>query len=324
MKPIPVAYTQISAPTDEGLFVTLIKQADALEVAVRRAERKVKQRTTLRADILLALAVVGFIITFGLAVSPYLNLDIAVPQVIAYVSAFAVLVLGYLIYLAYGNSAAAHDLARRTRLALEDGTAALTRAFATLEAARSDEAALPEGQARIECAIAQAEQATARLQNLESEKRIDVDDVIKVHIRPRSSVLAGIIGGFAGASIGIYLATIEVPLAVTGPIGAAIGIAVALLMWRGPSQWRVERATDRTEQALALYYKELNSPESQVPEGLRGNTWGRYDRLLASYAALAERAVGGRYGIPAPRRVPEESAPTQPVRVSDAVTSTTP
>jgi hypothetical protein len=87
-------------------------------------------------------------------------------------------------------------------------------------------------------------------------------------------------------------------MAVAGPVGAAIGIAVAVLVWRGPAHWRVERATGRTEEALALYYQELTRPGTGMPEPLRDNHWERYDRLLASYAALAERAVGGTYGIP--------------------------
>jgi VWFA-related protein len=87
----------------------------------------------------------------------------------------------------------------------------------------------------------------------------------------------------------------------------------------------VERATGRTEEALALYYQELTRPGTGMPEPLRDNHWERYDRLLASYAALAERAVGGTYGIPGAttteQRTSEDEKPPEasPNQESDVV-----
>ena len=300
MSPTTLAYSYVSPPHDEDRFVALIKQTDALEISVRRAERKLKDNATLRADVVFGLAASAFILTFALAISPYLNLGYAVPQIISYVAAFAVLVLAYLVHLAYVNALASHELARARRHALDDGRSALTRAFATLDGARNEEPALRETRARIDCAIREAGEANARLEKLET--RQNVDDVIKPPARPRSSALAGIVGGFTGAAVGVSLASGS-SLVVAGPVGAAIGIAVAVLAWRGPAHWRVERATDRTQEALALYYQELNRPATDVPADLRDSHWDRYDRLLSSYAALAERAVGGSYGIPgAPAR----------------------
>jgi len=317
MSPTTLAYSQVSQHQEEDRYVTLIKQADALEISVRRAERKLKDHATLRADVALGLAVSAFILTFALAISPYLNLANAVPQILSYVAAFAVLVLAYLVHLAYMDASASHELARARRYALEDGRSALTRAFATLDGARNEEPALRETRARIDCAIREAGDASARLQKLETQTRQSLDDAITAPARPRSSVLAGIVGGFAGGAVGVSMAS-SGTMVVAGPVGAAIGIAVALLAWRGPAHWRVERATDRTEEALALYYQELSRPASDVPEELRHNHWDRYDRLMSSYAALAERAVGGSYGIPGARttghRTPEEEPPADGVQ----------
>jgi hypothetical protein len=300
MSPTTLAYSQLSTPQEEDRFVTLIKQTDALEISVRRAERKLKDNTTLRADIVFGLALSAFLLAFALAVSPYLDLAYAVPQIISYVAAFAVLVLAYLVHLAYVNALASHQFVRARRFALEDGRSALTRAFATLDGARNEEPAQRETRARIDCAIREAGEANARLQKLETQTRQTVDDAITPPARPRSAVLAGIVGGFAGAAAGVSLASGEM-MVVAGPVGAAIGVAVAVLAWRGPAHWRVERATDRTEEALALYYQELNRPATDAPAALRDNHWERYDRLLSSYAALAERAVGGACGIPVAR-----------------------
>lgn len=300
MSPTTLAYSLVNSSPEEDRFVTLIKQADALEISVRRAERKLKDKATLRADVTFGIAVGAFIVTFALAISPHLHPGYAVPQVISYVAAFAVLVLAYLIHLAYGNALASHALARARRYALDDGRSALTRAFATLDGARNEEPALRETRARIDCAIREAGEASAQLRKLDTQMGQNVDDVIRPHAGPRSSVLAGIVGGFAGAAAGVSMASGDA-VVVAGPVGAAIGVAVAVLAWRGPAHWRVERATDRTETALALYYQELNRPANDVPPSLRESHWDRYDRLLSSYAALAERAVGGSYGVPGAR-----------------------
>lgn len=309
MSPTTLAYSQVSSAAEEDRFVALIKQADALEISVRRTERKLQDKATLRAGVALAVALGAFVATFALAIAPYLNPGRPVPQIISYVAAFAVLALAYLVHLAYANAVAARGLARARRFALEDGRSALTRAFATLDGARNEDPVLRETRARIDCAIREAAEANARLQKLETQTRQSLDEVGTAPARPRSSVLAGIVGGFAGGAAGVSMASSGTTV-VAGPVGAAIGVAVAVLLWRGPAHWRVERANDRAEEALALYHQELNRPATDVPAALRENQWERYDRLLASYAALAERAVGGAYGIPGGRtrgqRPPED------------------
>lgn len=307
MSPTTLAYSQFSTAQEEDRFVALIKQTDALEISVRRTERRLQDKATLRAGVSLALASSAFVLTFALAISPYLNPDRPVPQIISYVAAFALLVPAYLVHLTYMNAVASRELARARRFALEDGRSALTRAFATLDGARNEEPVLRETRARIDCAIREAAEAHARLQKFETQTRQRLDDAIAAPARPHSAALAGIIGGFAGAATGMSMAG-SGTMVVAGPVGAAIGIAVAVLLWRGPAHWRVERATARTEEALALYYQELNRPPADVPATLRENHWERYDRLLASYAALAERAVGGTYGIPGARTTGTRSA----------------
>jgi len=55
MKPTESGFAPVGNPNTEELFVALIKQSDALEVSVRRAERKLKDSAALRADLALAL-----------------------------------------------------------------------------------------------------------------------------------------------------------------------------------------------------------------------------------------------------------------------------
>jgi hypothetical protein len=301
MSPTTLAYSQVSSPPqEEDRFVVLIKQADALEIAVRRTERKLQDKATFRASISFALALSAFVATLAVALSPYLSLGQPVPQVISYVAAFAVLVLAYLVHLTFVNAVAARELVHARRFALEDGRSALARAIAMLDGARNEDPVQRETRARIDCAIREAAEAQARLHKLETQTRQSLDDAFTVPARPRSSMLAGIVGGFAGGAVGISMAS-STTLAFAGPVGAAVGIALAVLIWRGPAHWRVERATDRTEEALALYSRELNRPGTDMPEPLRDSQWERYDRLLASYGALAERAVGGAYGVPGVR-----------------------
>ena len=295
MSPTDPGSSPVNLPRNEDLFVLLIKRADALEGSVRRAERKLKDKIAFRADLGLALVVVGLILTLALAISPYLGLaHLDVPQIISYVSAFAVLLFVYLLYVAYGNAATAHELQRATRHAHEDGSVVLSQALCTLETSRKESSTHPESRARLESALSETEQANMRLRNLETQPRKDIEEVVEPHVGHRSSALAGIIGGACGAAIGMAVATSPGAIAVAGPLGAVIGVAFAVLVWRGPAHWKVERAIERTQEALGLYYKELNRPSTDAPQDIRDHLWERYDKLMSSYATVAEAAVGAR------------------------------
>jgi hypothetical protein len=293
MKPTESGSTPGADPRNEQLFVALIKQADALEVSVRRAERKLKDSATFRADLALALVVIGLLFALALAVSPHLDLTSApVPPIVSYVSSFAVLVFVYMAYAAFGNAVATHELKRALHNAWEDGGSAHNHALSTLEIARKEDVGA-EARARIESALIEAEQADSRLRKLETQTREDIDNLARAQSGQRSSMLAAIIGGLVGATAGISIAPTAATIAVGGPVGAAIGVALAVLVWRGPSHWRVERASDRAQEALSLYQKELNRPSEDAPRDLRENLWERYDRVISSYAAVAEAAVSG-------------------------------
>src|SRR5262249_37088649 len=66
-----------------------------------------------------------------------------------------------------------------------------------------------------------------------------------------SSVLAGFLGGAVGTTAGVAFGGVVIgafalpAVVITGPLGMAAGVAAAILMWRGPRTWHIEREVAR-------------------------------------------------------------------------------
>lgn len=117
-----------------------------------------------------------------------------------------------------------------------------------------------------------------------------------------SSVLAGFLGGAVGSTAGIILggftiAAIAMPaVAITGPLGMAAGVAAAILMWRGPRTWYIERETARITKVLDEIDLRINKALQQfkqlpkdAPDYIREQHWKQYSQLLRKRADIEER-----------------------------------
>jgi len=109
----------------------------------------------------------------------------------------------------------------------------------------------------------------------------------------RSSVLAGFLGGTVGTTAGITfgglaIAGFSLPaIAITGPLGMTAGIALALLAWRGPSQWRLEKRLSNMKPLLSSIDDRIEASNKQIgalpanaPEHVREAMWRAHVALI--------------------------------------------
>ncbi len=76
--------------------------------------------------------------------------------------------------------------------------------------------------------------------------RQELEAVADRYSRAPSAFLAGVVGGVVGSGGGIAVWVAGgTALALSGPLGLAVGVAVGVLWFRGASWLRLERATHR-------------------------------------------------------------------------------
>ncbi|HEV3073065.1 MAG TPA: hypothetical protein VHB47_01500 [Thermoanaerobaculia bacterium] len=150
-----------------------------------------------------------------------------------------------------------------------------------------------ETRAEVDSALHETEEATSQLRRIQDVTRKEIEDIAKKYSAEKSSFLVAVAGGIAGAVGGVTLhGALGLILAVTGPAGAALGAALALLAWRGGAQWKLERATERAKIALDQIRSELKSLPSGTPSQVKADLWRGYQDILAPYLLLAARSVG--------------------------------
>jgi hypothetical protein len=112
---------------------------------------------------------------------------------------------------------------------------------------------------------------------------IEIEAVAKTYSSQKSSILAGTVGGIAGAILGGVIYRPPGNLVEAGiPLGIALGAALANLWWRGVSYCRLERATERFGLALDQLKSEIRSMPENVSSGV-------HERIIEAYYALVDR-----------------------------------
>ena len=107
-----------------------------------------------------------------------------------------------------------------------------------------------------------------------------------------SEILVGIVGGIVGGVGGISIGTTAIvgsTMVVAGPAGFVLGVALAILAYRGPGQWRVERLRRRFLRSLDIIKDELAWVQQQegAPAESQERLWQQYNHLLEQYHRLA-------------------------------------
>jgi hypothetical protein len=125
----------------------------------------------------------------------------------------------------------------------------------------------------------------------------------------RSSVLAGFLGGAVGSTAGITLGGIAIAgfalpvAALTGPLGMAAGVAVAILAFRGPERLRIEKQISNGRLLLEEIdnrYKEIMNQigalPKNTPDEVRGALWDEVHELIRRRRAI-ENSYGHRHTV---------------------------
>lgn len=125
--------------------------------------------------------------------------------------------------------------------------------------------------------------------------RQELEATARRYAKERSSVLAGIIGGALGSIGGIGISTVSVGAftvggaVLTGPIGLAVGAALAVLSWRGTAYLKLERAKERLELAVGTIKAEIQSLPPDAPKETRDRLWDGYNELMTDFILLSRR-----------------------------------
>jgi len=109
----------------------------------------------------------------------------------------------------------------------------------------------------------------------------------------KSSVLTGFLGGAVGSAAGVTLSGVAIAgfalpaVAITGPLGMAAGVAVAILAWRGRDWWRVEKDIGRAQLHIAQIdiriresLKQIGELPAKTPQEVRDVYWKAHIALV--------------------------------------------
>lgn len=127
---------------------------------------------------------------------------------------------------------------------------------------------------------------------LATVSRQELEEVAEKYSRAPSSFLAAIAGGVLGSGGGIALGTLgTTAVIVTGPLGLALGAAIAVLAFRGRSYWRLENATHKARGAMELIRAQIDSLPSDAPDNVKVELYEIYRSLAKDYALVAHGAI---------------------------------
>ena len=111
-----------------------------------------------------------------------------------------------------------------------------------------------------------------------------------------SEILAGVIGGGIGFSVGYALGAIGgITNIFTGPFGAIMGIAAAILLWRGQEQLKIERAIKKYEIITSRILQIIRSLPEDTPENIRQQQWEMYYDVTAELEKILLGSISDRH-----------------------------
>ncbi len=150
----------------------------------------------------------------------------------------------------------------------------------------------PELRKKTEAIARALKSATGQAERLSDVTRRNIEDVAGQYDRAPSSVLAGIVGGVVGSAGGLALTTVAgTALVVTGPLGLALGAALAILAFRGPRYWSLERSTRKLQLALSLIRGEIATLPDDTPASVKISLWQQYERLMEHYGGIVHDSM---------------------------------
>jgi hypothetical protein len=145
--------------------------------------------------------------------------------------------------------------------------------------------------AQLESSEAEVASLSRRIEKISDVTDKDVLETARIYSRERSAVLVGIIGGVIGSVGGIGVTTVAGGMAlVGGPLGMALGAALAIYVWRGNRYHNLERgnehlrlANQRLELALEPIRKMLHDLPDDAPASLKLELLSQQEAIIRTY-----------------------------------------
>lgn len=145
--------------------------------------------------------------------------------------------------------------------------------------------------AEIETAIQQTSKATEQLDKTDDFSIDQAEQIAKRYAKESSSTLVGIVGAIIGGAGGVAItAAVGTTMILTGPLGAALGGAFAILAWRGNRRWHLERETEKAELELEVIRKQLAALPQDAPDHVRKKWWDMYHSVQSKLERVALQA----------------------------------
>ena len=133
-------------------------------------------------------------------------------------------------------------------------------------------------------------QQTSHLnQELEKTTKGEISEIERTaekYSNKSSEYLCAVLGGGIGFSGGFGLSLAGVSLVFSGPIGMILGAALAVLMWRGKGQNKIERANKKVEVIKSKIISELKNLPSDAPEYIKKQLWDIYKNSGIEYEKI--------------------------------------
>jgi hypothetical protein len=145
---------------------------------------------------------------------------------------------------------------------------------------------------KVETIAKSIDEAKVEAERISKLTRRELEEVAEKYSKAPSEVLAGIIGGVLGGCGGTAVSmTAGAMLVVSGPLGLALGVAAGILIFRGPSFWRLERATHKLRGSLDLIKAELATLPPEAPKDVKDQLWQDYGLLMHQYTEVACQSI---------------------------------
>jgi len=111
----------------------------------------------------------------------------------------------------------------------------------------------------------------------------DIESTAEKYETKSSEYLAGVIGGGIGLSGGFAISLAGVSIVFSGPIGLIMGVAGAILLWRGKGQHKIERANKKDNLAKSKILANIRNLPDDAPQETRNRLWKLYDKTTEIY-----------------------------------------
>jgi len=127
-------------------------------------------------------------------------------------------------------------------------------------------------------------------QEIEKTAKADItsiEDTAEKYSSKSSEYLAGVVGGGIGLSGGFGVSLMGASIIFSGPIGIVLGAAMAVLIWRGRGQQKIERANKKIQAVKSKILEDINSLPPSAPQYVVNRLWELYNNATDVY----ERSV---------------------------------